>query len=316
MKYPLKVYCKMDINEISGDYIDLYAPNYSISPEEGRTDFTKVKLDTVSMEIQTHDLEFATSSAALVPFAQAESCTQNHYGTSRIDLTGTVFQIVGTFAVYGTGTMGTSVRKRNDRKIIDLAGKGNCGSLRSASENGMGLLIETALSTNCAEIMASVPSAKSGEYVILPAGAPAEVTVHCDMNHPSGTPADYIPLRFPNYSESDDGRRTDFSQIKIDWETMTIDVNDTVYATSIGEFLPFGTATSCTGAYEVNGTAQIDLTDTIFQVVDLFEVEGTDVAGTIVNMPGATQTFTMYGGGDCGSLKHADESGLKVDFYV
>jgi hypothetical protein len=114
-----------------------------------------------------------------------------------------------------------------------------------------------------------------------------------------------------NYGELSDATgsvRTEYSRIRIDAETLTIDVTDHTYTKSNGHLtanavdvtvMPLGVAMAC-GA-SVYATTMIDLQGTPFAISSVFAARGIAAHGgsTTYN---DEQTFEGFAEGDCGYL--------------
>ena len=123
---------------------------------------------------------------------------------------------------------------------------------------------------------------------------------------------EYLNLKdsIANYGEIADGTtnvRTEYSRIRIDPETLTVDVTDQTYATSNGRSvtangvnvtaMPLGIAMACGSS--IYATMMIDLSDTPFTIASTFAPRGTAAHGgsTIYN---DDQTLEGFAEGDCG----------------
>jgi hypothetical protein len=167
---------------------------------------------------------------------------------------------------------------------------------------------EPIVAVSCEDLKRQVPEADDGPYEIVVAGRPLEV--HCaDMGF---APIEYLPLRPGNFSQytadASQGTsvRTEFSRVRLDLDTMTIDMADFSFASSQGSLrhgdsevfdMPFGVAMSCTG--DADGAAHIDLRGTGLAVDDTWRVAGSGAGGTFVRSEG-DQVVDVSGGGYCG----------------
>ena len=167
----------------------------------------------------------------------------------------------------------------------------------------------TALPSSCAEIRAALPLAADGKYVLVTDSR--LLPVHChDM---AGTPREYVTLNAANFAQYTAGGaapgtnvRTTFTKVRIDPETLTVDIADLTFATSAGQLnhgtdvvttMPYGVAMSCDGT--ASGVGRIDLTGTAFVLADTFTVGGYDALGTATTSPD-NRAADLAGGGYCG----------------
>lgn len=100
-----------------------------------RTDFTRVRIDPVTLVVDIDDQSFASSTGQLfhsgnetvtaMPFGVAESCG-GVAGVGNVDLTGTSFRLADPFCTAGSGAYGGVTFSANDQ-VADLVGGGGCG---------------------------------------------------------------------------------------------------------------------------------------------------------------------------------------------
>ncbi|XP_046326881.1 A disintegrin and metalloproteinase with thrombospondin motifs 9-like [Haliotis rufescens] len=102
----------------------------------GDTTFTKIKVNTETMEIVSDDHQFATSTNNLFPYGEAHDCYTNHgsinncgpLGTFTIDTTGTGMRVDLQVNWVGRGWMPWAIFSRsNDGLVINLNCGGFCG---------------------------------------------------------------------------------------------------------------------------------------------------------------------------------------------
>ncbi|HEX2766966.1 MAG TPA: PxKF domain-containing protein [Candidatus Limnocylindria bacterium] len=158
-----------------------------------------------------------------------------------------------------------------------------------------------------------------GQYVIHPAGGNRFVVWCADMATP-GEGADYLEVRSgpsQNYGQYAAGGAatgttvtTHFTKIRLDPATLSVDVNDTTFASSAGSLthpdlglgnptvieMPYATAMGCDGT--ANGTANIDLQGTPFAVTDSFQQDDLGIGGATLSA--FDQVVDLTGGGGCG----------------
>jgi hypothetical protein len=190
---------------------------------------------------------------------------------------------------------------------------------------------------NCLDILLKGTYDIDREYVIEP--TPGVVfTVYCHRAAgPGDWPMDYLPLRmtggevnFSQYTAGGGSPGTDvqtwYTKVRIDTSTMMIDISDKTFSNSIGSLTFGGTVTSVPYAAAMDcadttwpgsGVANIDLTDTPFEINDTFWASGYRPKGSVTfngvtlevpgNMqPGVlvsdTRSVTIRGGGYCGGV--------------
>ena len=158
-----------------------------------------------------------------------------------------------------------------------------------------------------------------GRYVIHPAGG-QRFSVYCaDMvNLFNGK--DYLEVRSGpglNYGQYAAGGAaagttvtTSYTKIRLDPANLTVDINDTLFASSTGSLnhpdgglgnplvteMPYATAMGCDGTD--NGTANIDLQGTPFAVDDPFQTDDPGIGGATFSA--LDQVVDLTGGGFCG----------------
>ena len=167
----------------------------------------------------------------------------------------------------------------------------------------------------CQDIHNKNPHARDGNYELYNNGN--LFTVFCyDMR---GTPREYIDLwargMDVNFSQYTAGGaspgtnvRTTFTKLRIDPSTLTVDIGDLTFARSTGSTvngstavtsMPYGTAMSCTSPQSANGTGNIDLRGTPFQLDNTFAVSGFEAVGS-ATVRSHRQVVNLSGGGYCG----------------
>jgi hypothetical protein len=168
----------------------------------------------------------------------------------------------------------------------------------------------------CQEIRAAHPTAGDGLYTLFVEHDPAKPwKAHChDM---AGTPAEYLNLKVGpsvNFSQYTAGGavsgtnvRTRYGKIRIDPETLEVDISDQTFSTSSGSLvhggetvtsMPFGVAMSCDATD--SGVGNIDLTGTPFAVATgEFLQGGAGSSGSSV-YSSDDRVVDLTGGGFCG----------------
>lgn len=168
---------------------------------------------------------------------------------------------------------------------------------------------------SCQAVRANVPGAQDGEYTLSNGGR--TFTVYC--NDMAGTPREYIDLAATgpnsNYSQYTAGGfapgtnvRTTFRKLRIDPSTLMVDIGDLTFASSTGALrhggqwvtsLPYGVAASCLGSGDSQGTGNVDLQGTPYQLDNAFAVGGFQPGGWASVSPNS-QVADVRGGGVCG----------------
>jgi hypothetical protein len=162
---------------------------------------------------------------------------------------------------------------------------------------------------SCAEIHTARPSAGDGDYLL---GTNSRlVPVYChDM---ADTPREYVTLGSVNYSQYTSGGAssgsnviTTFAKVRIDPVTLTVDINDLTFATSIGQLMhdfvtvtamPYAVAMSCDGT--PSGVGRVDLTGTAFVLADTFTPGGYYPQGS-TTVSADNRIADLISGGYCG----------------
>lgn len=132
---------------------------------------------------------------------------------------------------------------------------------------------------------------------------------------------------------------TTYTKLRIDPQTLTIDISDQTFATSVGTLdrrtdhitsMPLGVAMACAGS-ATYGTANIDLTGTPFRIVSQFSLDGTGFGPSAPDGGFAlfreNQWLEAWAYGECGYVaprgmatspinQVADGWQLKVEWFV
>jgi hypothetical protein len=162
---------------------------------------------------------------------------------------------------------------------------------------------------SCAEIRAVLPIAGDGNYVLRTDSRIVPVYCH-DM---AGTPREYVTLNAANFSQYTAGGaapgtnvRTTFTKVRIDPETLTVDINDLTFASSVGQLMhaatpitamPYSVAMSCDAS--PSGVGRVDLVGTAFLLADTFTIGGfVPVGGAVVSAD--SRAADLAAGGYCG----------------
>jgi len=170
---------------------------------------------------------------------------------------------------------------------------------------------------SCQDIKSAHPNAGNGHYLLHIDHNPAKGwTAYChDM---ASAPAEYLTLQnisasanFSQYTAggavSGSNVKTKYTKVRVDPETLLVDIGDQTFATSTGQLthggeavtsMPFGVGMSCDAT--PSGVANIDLTGTPFAVVaDEFLVGGAGSSGSAVYSSN-NRVVNLSGGGYCG----------------
>jgi GON domain len=170
---------------------------------------------------------------------------------------------------------------------------------------------------SCADIHRHLVKAPDGDYLLYNNGN--LFTVYCD-DMSTNMPREYIDLvktgynaNFSQYTQggSSPGSnvRTTFFKLRIDPDSLTVDIGDLTFARSAGWLyhsgsvkvtsMPYGVAMSCTAPEAPNGVGNIDLRWTPFQVNSAFVVGGFEAKGSAA-VSQENQLVSLTGGGYCG----------------
>lgn len=171
------------------------------------------------------------------------------------------------------------------------------------------------LFSTCEAIKEGQPAARDGNYLLYNGGN--LFTAYCyDM---AATPREYIDLAETadaNYSQYTAGGaspgtdvRTRFRKLRINPETLAVDIGDLTFASSTGQLehvgttkvasMPYGVAMSCAAPGDNSGVGNINLQSTPFQVDSTFALGGYLSAGS-VSVSRDDQVVDLRGGGYCG----------------
>jgi hypothetical protein len=192
---------------------------------------------------------------------------------------------------------------------VDECATGN-GGCPAACANREGMFTCYAPRT-CADVKTVIPTWNGGAVSLYVNGEPAKRwDAYCTT---SGR--EYLPLSQSNYSmyKGDQGEqdvRTTFTRIRIDPQTLLVDISDQSYASStgilrhgsFGEFvtsMPYAVAMDCRGSNSSEGRARIDLMGTPFVVNDAWNTGGVSARGAATSGNNG-RTFDVTGGGRCG----------------
>jgi GON domain len=171
--------------------------------------------------------------------------------------------------------------------------------------------------SSCGDIRRHLVKAPDGDYLIYDNGN--LFTVYCD-DMSSNMPREYIDLGETgygaNFSQYTAGGvspgtsvRTSFTKLRVNPASLTVDIGDLTFASSTGSLthsgsvkvtsMPYGVAMSCSAPQAANGTGNIDLRSTPFQVNNAFTVGGSSAKGS-ATITKDKQVVALNGGGYCG----------------
>jgi hypothetical protein len=172
--------------------------------------------------------------------------------------------------------------------------------------------------SSCGDIRRHLVKAPGGDYLIYNSGN--LFTVYCD-DMSSNTPREYINLAktgyAANFSQYTAGGasngtnvRTSFTRLRINPDSLTVDIGDLTFASSTGSLehgasgtevtsMPYGVAMSCRADSVATGVGNINLLDTPFQVGDTFTVGGDSAVGS-ATVTRDKQVVALKSGGYCG----------------
>ena len=243
-------------------------------PEETdlRTNFTRVRIDPITLVVDIDDLTFSTSMGLVnhggpvmsMPYAVAEGCAGGGVadGVANVDLVGTPFKVIDPFCTKGSAPAGAAVFSSNDQ-VVDLTGGGNCGwtgptkgdmCVFDPQKKNSGFVLELEYigaqpftPETCADVKAAQPDAVDGEYELYVGGDEAKPwTAHCkDI---ATTPIEYLTLpsqddgqNYSRWNASQKTPGTDLStrylKVRIDPISLVVDIDDAAFTITVGEVL-------------------------------------------------------------------------------
>jgi hypothetical protein len=119
-----------------------------------RTTYTRLRIDPLTLRVNTADQTFSSSSGSLthsptqvtsMPYAAAMGCS--HWGSGNVDLRGTPFAVAsGQFALGGVSAGGSAAHSAGNQ-VVSLSGSGGCGwiaprnSYNPFNQSGLPLLL-------------------------------------------------------------------------------------------------------------------------------------------------------------------------------
>ncbi len=166
---------------------------------------------------------------------------------------------------------------------------------------------------SCREIAALSKAYGDGIYWLRLQGQPVPLYCH-DM---AGKPREYLELPRGNcsaYGSNIDGVtrqvQTCFRKVRIDPESLRVDVGDLTFSHTrktgiirqdhmVVEVMPYATAMACDAPDLPVGRASINLSGTVFAVVDTFRAQGYQARGA-AHQEDSGQRWELEGGGYCG----------------
>ncbi len=196
----------------------------------------------------------------------------------------------------------------------------------------------TPLPTSCADIKNLLGSPEDGPYTVYVGGDPGKPWVdNClGMTTLGATPMDYLALKNvgnANYSQYTAGGaspgsnvRTYYSRIRIDPQTLEVDIKDQTYTGSSGRLnhsgsgtmvtsMPYGVAMDCAAIFSATGVGNVDLTGTPFAVAPnawILRVTMQPPAGAVTYSMN-NQVVDLTGGGSCGYTVPAPDFGSPIN---
>ncbi|WP_224241231.1 GON domain-containing protein [Hyalangium gracile] len=138
----------------SSNYSQYTAGGYSPGTDV-RTTFTRLRIDPLTLRVNTSDQTFSTSTGSLrhgstqvtsMPYATAMGC--DRWGMGNIDLRGTPFAVAaGQIGIGGVSTGGSTYSYSSGNQVVGLSGYGKCGwvapvgSFNPFNQSGASLLL-------------------------------------------------------------------------------------------------------------------------------------------------------------------------------
>ncbi|NOK23356.1 GON domain-containing protein, partial [Corallococcus carmarthensis] len=264
-----------------------------------RTSYTRLRIDPITLRVDTADQTFASSTGALthspdtvtaMPYGVAMACRASQ-GVGNIDLRGTPFTVeASAFGVGGADASGAAVSSE-EGQVVTLSGGGACGwvgpqgSYNPYNQHGVPLQLGYRggnRPASCQDVLTFSPGAPDGEYTLFVNKDPLKRwTAWCkDM---AGTPKEYLPLAHTeegtNYSQYTAGGnspgthvRTRYTRVRLNPVTLAVDTGDQSFAASTGLLMhvnkervtamTYAAAMGCS----TTGLANVDLRGTPFSV--------------------------------------------------
>jgi hypothetical protein len=299
-----------------------------------RTQYTRVRIDPVTLNVHIGDQTFATSTGQLthggeavtsMPFGVAMSCDSTASGVANIDLTGTPFAVAPSeFVQGGYFPSGTSTYS-GDGQVVDITGGGYCGWTSPTPDTfnpfnqtgGFQLQLQYRHPSTCKEIADAVIHAWDGKWTLFVDHDPTKPwTAYC--HNIASTAEEYLQLvnvgpssNFAQYTAGGAAPgtsvRTQYTRVRIDPMTLNVDIGDQRFTTSTGQLfhggeavtsMPYGVAMSCDST--ASGVANVDLTGTPFAVAPSEFVQGGFFPSGTSTYGESGQVVNITGGGFCG----------------
>jgi hypothetical protein len=277
------------------------------------TTWTKVRLDPVAMTLDMNDIQFSTSTGGIpgwnkyyAAFGEAGDCVAPTSSTGRanVDLSGLPFAVSATWKTAGWYAAGGYTKSSNDQ-IVNVTGGGYCG----ATAVDGALTVRYVGYPSCAAVAAAGGTLNQDYTLFLNSVSTKPYTAYC---HSSGNT--YLTLstaagsNFSQYLEVDGTSvSTRWSKVRFDPATLTLDVNDTRFATSTGGipgwnkyYAAFGEAGDCIAPNSSTGKANVDLRGLPFAVGATWKTAGYYPAGSSTKSLN-DQVVNVTGGGFCGA---------------
>lgn len=156
---PWKAYCSAIAGGSSKEYLTLnytgdanfsqYTAGGGATGTNVRTSYTRIRIDPGTLDVDTADQAFATSSGSLnhpstppasglvtaMTYAAAMTCTGAPTGVGNIDVRGTPFQISPSTIVLGPASSVGMANFSANNQVVNLTGGGSCGWISPMMKN-------------------------------------------------------------------------------------------------------------------------------------------------------------------------------------
>jgi hypothetical protein len=259
------------VNTGSGENFAQYTAGGARPGTNVVTSYYRVRIDPVTLVVDTSDQTFASSTGALtwssgsissLGYAQAADCVAwgSSTGLGNVDLRGTPFQVTttpvptlnpagGIFSLGGFKAAGTATYSASNQ-VVSLTGGGYCGSIAAAWTDQTNDIPAPALQlvyeppSTCAEAKLTAASPTDGNYTLYyNHDFTKPWTAYC-YQMASATPTEYLPFvntAGVNYGQYTAGGArpgtnvvTSYTKVRIDPATLLVDTSDQTFASSTG----------------------------------------------------------------------------------
>jgi hypothetical protein len=289
------------------------------------TSWVRVRLDPVAMTLDMNDIQFASFIGGIpawnkyyAAFGEAGDCVGSYSSTGRanVDLRGLPFAVSATWSTTGYNAAGGYTKSSNDQ-VVDVTGGGHCGV---TAVDGA-LTVRYVGYPSCSALVGAGVTPNQDYTLALGLDPAKPFTAYC---HSSGNT--YLTLstagggNFSQYLQVEGTSvTTRWSKVRLDPVAMTLDLNDTRFASSTGgipswnkSYAAYGEAGDCVGSYSSTGRANVDLRGLPFAVSATWSTTGYNAKGKYTKLFN-DQVVDVEGGGHCG-VTAVDGSAMAVRY--